>query len=287
MNFDTLVRAMIAKGIEPSRATVLADWYCNRPRGTPYPRLDSVPALNKAVWDESKHKRDNSGKFSSTGGDGITKPRSSSVIRSEISRLERVRRRPDYGAGLTDEDRRAISKLDEMRLSSLRTEHAFSQGLERQEQLAQHKEELARRKALREADDHARKSEQYEREVMASSLDRSTEDLVADLDDDETPPRQRKAIRKELAKRGVDESSYDYYRWTDTGCEAREARIESLRREFDHMQNEQQRWQGLSLSHKDRNMRKKYARRAQQADSELDAIERALMELESIRDSNK
>lgn len=277
MNFDKLVKALLERGFNPDRANEIAQWYFSPP-GTPYPEFSSRLAIcNSAKWDESKHKRDNSGRFSSTGGGGnphsddpewrrIGQQAPSSVHTSKIDRLrKKIADDAEFGrlmekAGLyPTSDQKAKQEAIDFRRKRQEAE------LVREEK---HKQRLAREDEL---------DYQHKR----------VDELVEDLDDDETPPRERKRIRNYLKKRGIDNDSYDYYRWTDTGVEAREARINSLQREFDHMQTEQQRWQGLSITHKDPKMRKRYARRAQQADSELDAIEREIKELESIRDSKK
>lgn len=100
MNYNKLVRALLDRGFTPDRANEVAQWYFSPP-GTPYPEFSNRLAIcNSAKWDESKHKRDNDGRFSSTGGGGnphgsdpewrrIGQQAPSSVHTSKIDRLRK------------------------------------------------------------------------------------------------------------------------------------------------------------------------------------------------------
>jgi len=173
---------------------------------------------------------------------------------AELVRLTKVRSKPNYGQGLSEEDKRAIALQDEQRMERLNHEIRLERGIEK--------------KQSEEAGKGIKSMRTYE--------------LIESLDDENTPPSLRAKIRKELGGRGVRSSDYDAYRWTDTGVEAREAKIADLQKSFDLAQEEQQKWQELALKHKDKKMRKRYSRWAEEREKELDELQETIDELKSL-----
>ena len=277
MNYQKLLNALLKRGFTPERAKELASWYCYSPRGTPYPQ-PTTEAFCKGYVEE-EHPRDERGRW--TLKDGSGNPYSDDPDWSNIGRK-----------GRKDVTSPELEKLrKKMRLQDDEDDAAEKAGKKYPKDAADKEARIRDRRKRQEAElvreEKHRQREEREKELELQRKMRKmrSDELVEIFDDDldgGASESEREQARRELEARGIDEEDFDYYRWTDTGCEAREARIKELEGEFDHIQAERDRFAEKAVKAKTDKEREMYERYAKQAEADLDEIEKESKELKRI-----